>query len=306
MRFAILKLVVLKYTIMNTSHDILPILTSLGLNQLEAEVYCDLLAQGPGTGYGVGKRLGKATANVYKAVDSLAEKGGVVIEDGGRNRLCRALPADRFLGNLESSYQAKTAQARQVLAGLKLQVTSDDRIYRFESASAVINQAKQMLAACKQIAVLDVFPTVLEVIRPDVLALADQGKQVYVQAYAPADLPNCHLVEVEEQEISFPEIFEGEQLNIVIDGEETLLALLTPDLNRVRQAVWSKSVYLSFLMHVGLMREHNVQEIMNLPEEEFNFERVNKILAFDDRFSPLGVPGIKTMMSGLSKLFPQE
>lgn len=291
---------------MNLTHDILPILTSLGLNQLEAEVYCDLLTQGPATGYGIGKRLGKATANVYKAVDSLAEKGAVIVEDGGRNRLCRALPAEQFLGKLEASYQAKTAQARQALAGLAVQSAGDDRIYRFESAAAVINQAKQMLAECKQIAVLDVFPNALDAIRPEVLQLAERGKQVYVQAYALADLPNCHLVEVEEQEILFQEIFEGEQLNIVIDGEETLLALLSPDLSGVRQAVWSKSVYLSFLMHVGLMREHNVQEIMNLPKSEFSHEKVNEILTYDDRFSPLGVPGFKTMMSGLAKFFPQE
>ena len=189
---------------MNLSHGIPAILTSLGLNQLEAEVYCDLLAQGPATGYGIGKRLGKATANVYKAVDSLTERGAVVVEDGGRNRLCRALPAGQFLGNLEASYQTKTEQARQALAGLELQTAADDRIYRFESAAAVINQAKRMLTECKQIAVLDIFPKVLKAIRPELLQLAEQGKQVYVQAYAPADLPNCHLVEVEEQEISFP------------------------------------------------------------------------------------------------------
>lgn len=291
---------------MNGNDELALALTRLGLNQLEAEVYSDLLVNGPETGYGIGKRVGKATANVYKAIDSLAGRGAVLIEDGGRNRLCRALPAEQFLGNLEATHQAKISQARQTLSGLELKSAADDRIYRFESAAAVINQAKQMLVGCKQIAVLDIFPKALEAIRPEILALAEQGKQVYVQAYAPAELPNCHLVAVEEQEIPFQEIFEGEQLNIVIDGEETLLALLSPDLNRVRQAVWSKSVYLSFLMHVGLMREHNVQEIMNLPKSEFSFEGVNKILAFDERFSPVGVPGFKTMMSGLAKFFPQE
>ena len=47
-------------------------LTSLGLNRLEANVYIDLLKHKASTGYAIGKRLGKATANVYKAIDALA------------------------------------------------------------------------------------------------------------------------------------------------------------------------------------------------------------------------------------------
>lgn len=291
---------------MNKNHDLLSTLTGLGLNQLEAEVYCELLVQGPGTGYSIGKRIGKATANVYKAIDALTEKGALVIEEGGRNRLCRALSADAFLANLEAQFQKKRGRAQEALAGLEAKPTNDERIYRFESADAVIAQAKAMLAGCKQIVVLDVFPKALEAIRPEVVALAERGKRVFVQTYAPADLPGCELAQMEEPEKSLSDLFEGEQLNVVVDGEETLLALLSPDLVSVRQAVWSKSVYLSFLMHVGLMREHNVQEIMNLPENEVTFEVVSKILAFDDRFSPIGVPGFKTMMSGLSKFFPQD
>lgn len=291
---------------MNNKQELITHLTHLGLNQLEAEVYCDLLAQGPGTGYGIGKRLGKATANVYKAIESLAAKGAVLLEDGERNRLCRALPAETFLANMEAQFQAKSAQARQALAGIESKTADDARIYRFESAEAVFTQARQMLAACQQIIVLDIFPAALEAIRPEIIALAKQGKQVFVQAYAPADLPHCHVVEVKEQGIPFPEIFEGEQLNIIRDGEETLLALLTLDLVSVRQAVWSKSVYLSFLMHVGLMREHNVQEIMNLPKTALSYDTVNQIIAYDHRFSHVGVPGFKTMMSGLSKRFPHD
>ena len=46
-------------------------LLNLGLNQLEAAVYSNLLVAGPGTGYAIGKRIGKQTANVYKAIESL-------------------------------------------------------------------------------------------------------------------------------------------------------------------------------------------------------------------------------------------
>src|SRR5437870_4511293 len=47
----------------------------------------------------------------------------------------------------------------------------------------------------------------------------------------------------------------GEWLNIVVDGEEHLLALLSEDCSRVHQAVWSSSPYLSVLHPSGMASE---------------------------------------------------
>ena len=67
----------------------------MGLNALEAEVYAQLLKESPLTGYGVAKALGKPAANVYKAIDTLADKGAVIVDEGG-TRQCRAVPAQGF------------------------------------------------------------------------------------------------------------------------------------------------------------------------------------------------------------------
>ena len=47
----------------------------------------------------------------------------------------------------------------------------------------------------------------------------------------------------------------SEQLNVVVDGREHLLALLSEDISEVHQAVWSRSVYLSCIHHAGRMSE---------------------------------------------------
>ena len=41
----------------------------------------------------------------------------------------------------------------------------------------------------------------------------------------------------------------SQQLNVVIDGRETLIALLDNELTQIHQALWSNSLYLSCLMH---------------------------------------------------------
>ena len=52
-------------------------LTEMGFTSLEAEIYLFLITTGSETGYAIAKGLNKATANVYKALDSLSAKGAI-------------------------------------------------------------------------------------------------------------------------------------------------------------------------------------------------------------------------------------
>lgn len=272
-------------------------LMGLGLNRLEAEVYIDLLQHGSATGYATGKRLGKATANVYKAIDHLAELGAVVIEASKRQRLCRPLPIETFIKSVDYRFQSRKEAAERALRDVTRIDEKDNAIFNFETASAVISQARTMLGQCQKIAVLDLFPEAVEVLKPDILALAARGPKVFVQVYAETTLKHCHVVTAQVPGVDLPDLFQGVQFNVVVDAEETLLALLSRGLAEVKQAVWSKSIYLSFMMHIGLMREHNTHQLLGLSEDETTYEKVQEILAIDDRFSPLHVPGIAEMMN---------
>ena len=56
----------------------------------------------------------------------------------------------------------------------------------------------------------------------------------------------------------------GHWLNVVVDGREHLLSLLTPEGDGVHQAVWSESVYLSWIYHSAICSEiiHTTMERM--------------------------------------------
>ena len=98
--------------------DALALLMTLGLNQLEAETYLYLLTHDLQTGYRIGQALGKPSANVYKALEALARKGAVMIEEG-ESRTCRAIPMTEFLSHLEASFHQTATQLTHLSAQLK-------------------------------------------------------------------------------------------------------------------------------------------------------------------------------------------
>ena len=75
-------------------------LLDLGFTKTEARVFCELTRLGPSTGYRLAKAVGKATANTYAALETLAQKGAVLIDEG-ESRAWRAVPAAELIAALE-------------------------------------------------------------------------------------------------------------------------------------------------------------------------------------------------------------
>ena len=275
-------------------------LLDFGLTQLEAEVYLDLLQNEPSTGYAVGKRIGRQTANVYKAVDSLATRGAVLIEDGERNRLCRAVPASEFLTLLERQFQTQKAETLRQLDALTTANDHDDRIYLLNSVPLVLERARMMLGRCRSICVIDAFPEVLAVISAEIVAAAQRGVTVFVQAYKPIELSGAQVTLTHLHEANL-DIWATQQLNLIVDAEECLLALMNNGLTQVHQAHWSHSTYLAFLMHVGLLREHNIHQLLALPQTNDSYEKMQSIIALDERFHPEFVPGLARLFQRFGK-----
>ena len=240
-------------------------LRDLGLNQLEAEVYVYLLPSPPLTAYAIGRALGRPTANVYKAVESLARLGAVLIEEG-EQRVCRAVPMSELAKQLQRGYLSTLDRAVRALAASEASPV-DERVYKLESVPHVFERCEAMLERAFEVAVIDAFPRSLERIAPAVIAAAARGVEVFVEAYSPIDLPGARVA-------IFPNgadtlaTWRSEQLNVVVDGREHVLALLTSDLSAIRQALWSNSLYLSCIHHAGRLCEHTLVAMMKADPDE--------------------------------------
>jgi len=266
----------------------------LGLNKLEAEVYCFLLKSPSRTAYQIAKALGKPSANVYKVVDSLGRKGAAVAS-GGTGRKCRAIPVREFLGHVETDFKSRLQQAEEVLSSLKGD-PHDETVYHIESPHLVMERALKMIARCRMIVVVDAFPEPLHRIAPALARVAAREIDVYLQAYRPIAIKGVNVVVAPGAEEVLRH-WSCQQLNIVVDAAEHLLTIMNQDLSAVHQAIWSQSLYLSSIVHAGLMREHTLHRLRKAAPRSGALKEMKKILSETHFFHEEMVPGQVALMS---------
>lgn len=268
------------------------ILIEIGFNKLEADVYVHLLTHPPSTAYKIGKQINKPTANVYKAIESLAKKGAVIIEDN-KNKLCKAVNPDEFFSHYEKSILDKTNTAKDLLNGLETE-TEEQTSYAIDSVPLVFERFRSMMSRCKSIAVIDAFPKALAEVSACIEEAAQRGVDIQVEAYHPVEIKGANVIctTVGDQAISH---WQSQQLNLVIDGEEHLIALMDNELKKVKQAVWSNSTYISCILHAGMLKEQTVLKIMKEIDNP-EFENVTKqILDSQKFFFNTDVPGFNKL-----------
>jgi len=270
------------------AHDNIALLQELGLNNLEAEVYTFLLGNPPQTAYRIGKSLGKPTANVYKAIEALSRKGAVLIEEGAR-RLCRAVPAAEFLRQIKRTFNEKAKEAEKSLVMLKGH-TRDEGVYQLQSAAQVVERARIILDRCKSIAVIDAFPQPFELIRPSVEKAIKRGVKVFIEAYEPMEIRGAKIAFCEDNRIIL-NTWSRQQLNVVADGKELVLSLMSQDLSKIYQAMWSQSLYLSCMMHIGNLQEHTLIQLLAVKDDRDALTKMRTILSQIMFFYKTKVPG---------------
>ncbi len=268
------------------------LLRELGLNQLEVEIYIFLLPQPPMTAYRIAKGIARPAANVYKAVESLSRRGALIVEDGP-NRLCRPVPARVFLKRAAKNFSEISLAAEEALA--KTEVSPiDEHVSRVETVEQIYVHCREMLEKAKAVAVIDAFPIPLERMRPWVAKAARRGVEIFVEAYEPIALDNVRVTLIPVAE-SIVKQWNAQQLNLVIDGEESLMALLSRDGTGVLQAYWSNSLYLSCLHHGGRLCEQTLVRAIEARRKGASADEAIAILESHPFFITKPVPGQKKL-----------
>lgn len=267
-------------------------LVELGFTGLEAEVYAALLRRSPATGYGIAQAIGKPAANVYKALESLEARGAVIVDEGS-SRMCRAVPSDELLAQIERSFGARCARASRALRRLH-GADGDDRVYQLRTAEQVYERARQMLARCEEVALVDAFPGPLEALRDELEAAAARGVAVAAKTYAAASFAKVESV-LAPNGAAVIERWPGEWVNLVVDGQEHLIALLAPGGAEVLQAVWSGSPYLSWVYHSAVSSELILAEVEGRIEAGASSRLLRDGLARFERLRANHAPGYRTL-----------
>jgi len=223
-------------------------LKALGFSKIEALVYCFLLRDSPATGYRIAQGVGKAAANVYAAIETLTQKGALLIDDSER-KLCRAVGPGELIDNLEKKARDGFRQAEAALSAMEA-ATPDQRVYKLETAEQTFARVKRMIGEAKDYVLADAFPSPLRKIAADLAQAASRNVTVALETYdAPPPQLSKTLSVRSDYDAVKNESWPGQQLNIVVDAREHVLAQFDSSGKRVLQAIWSTSGYLSCLMH---------------------------------------------------------
>ena len=225
---------------------------SLGFTALEAGIYTTLLGKSPLSGYAIAKELGKPAANTYKAIESLQKKGAIIIDDGG-SRLCRAVPTEELLSQLDNTFRENRQRAAKALAELRGS-SDDERVYQLKSRKQVIERCRRMLSECQEIIILDLFPVPLQELKTDIEVAAKRGVTIGLKVYEPTEIKGVETF-LDPNGKKIIKRWPGQWINLVADCNEYMLAFLTSDGKDLHQAIWSASPYFACVYHSALGAE---------------------------------------------------
>lgn len=228
-------------------------LMPLGFTETEAALYGALLKGGPTTGYRLAGEVGKAPPNVYQALESLARKDAVIVDDA-ETRIFRAIPVDELMSALQSRFDGRKAAAEAALKPLE-EPSRDHRLYTLKSVAQVYAKARAMIEGARETLLFDLFPGPLAELGDLLATAAAAGVKVAGVTYGVAGPPGT--VAATHKPGSW-ERWPGQQVTIVADARQSLIALIADDGLSVAEAVWTDSLYLACLQHSGLAAEIHV------------------------------------------------
>jgi sugar-specific transcriptional regulator TrmB len=273
-------------------------LLAFGFTELEAEVYVFLLREAPATGYRVAQGIAKPVANTYKAIESLQNKGAILIDEGA-SRLCRAVAAEELLAQLERNFQRSRKKAARALATLR-GGQEDDRIYQLKSHAQVMERCVRMLDHAEELIVLDVFPQPLEEIRAPVERALARGVKVAVHAYEPIVLGGAEVF-CNPSGPSIIRRWPGQWLNLVVDGQEFLMAHLNTEGTGIHQALWSGSAYVAYLYYAALSCELRLSQLEHLLKQGATVAELGRAVERYRAFFKKDLHGFRKLVTRLGK-----
>jgi HTH-type transcriptional regulator, sugar sensing transcriptional regulator len=240
-------------------------LTALGFTALEAAIYAYLVQSSPTTAYRIAQSIGRPIANTYKAVESLQQKGAVIVDESGERRMCRAIPPAELFDSLARAFDAQREAASQAL--LRLRPTQDvSGVYSLITRDQVFERCRWMLQHGEDVALVDAFPGVLESLRTDLEAAAARGIPVAVHAYAPTTIDGADVV-IPPAAAGVLERWPGQWLCLVVDGAEYLFAYFSQDGETIREAIWSSSAFISWVQYSYLLGQLRFSVLERLLQE---------------------------------------
>ncbi len=249
-------------------------LESLGLAHIEALSYTFLAANPSTTGYRIARGIGKPTANVYRALDSL-ERKGLVAQDRGATPAYRALPPDEMLARLESEFLERKSRAAKALESLQPR-EEDEKLYSLKSHDQLVARVLVSLTAARRVVMFEV-PRATHSRLVDAIADARaRGVRVAIVTDDGTGVDHADTFADSRRSLSL--------IRMVADARDALVSSLPNEAGGLHEAVWTRSALIGRMLHDALVAdvfyalvERALDDGVSIDEVESAFERCRKL-----------------------------
>ena len=239
------------------------LLVDFGLTRLEAMIYTALIQEPAVTGYRISHIIGKPTANVYKALSSLLDRGLIIFDDCGKAREYSPVPVSDWLKEEELRLKRQGRALEEGLSRLS-EKAPPARINRLSSFDQVLGKALGMIEDAEHIIVVDAFPEVLDRLKKTLEKRARSGVTVLVHTYSPYTLEGCRIIVPRSDSAIWHKVPER-AFDVACEGTAFLISNFTLDYSQVIEALYGGHVYLSLMIFNSLAKAILVYELQTNP-----------------------------------------
>lgn len=238
---------------MNSKDTNIQLLMDVGLSKLQARIYLTFSRGDKLTGYAVAKRLHEPAANIYKALDSLQNKGLVLLDDSSSVKYYTAQPMSFYLDQLELRLADKRKIIESEIKPGEFE-SFQEGIYRIDSYEQLYTQASALIEKSREIIALDSTTPPIEQIRNDLQKASGKGITILIKSYEEINIPNCRVVYSRKMGSPVYEL-PIQYFHLVVPGEGYITALLNHGNRQLLHGVYTQNIILSIVAYNGFIME---------------------------------------------------
>jgi len=247
------------------NEDMLKMLINLGFSRIESEIYIALLKESPLTGYKIAQLLSKSRSNVYQALRSLKNKGGIVELRTQKTKQYKVIPIENIYDERERQL---LAEKKKVTAAFKKykQKEETDSIYNLDKINQVFTKANEMINRAEKIIFIDVQPMQLEKIKNSLEKAARRNVKIAILGSRDYNIKCCDIFEFQPYAPKGKK-YENWPMNwftIAVDAREFLIATIKKNHEDLIYSIWSNNRYISSWIYSDILYEVAFSKIIEM------------------------------------------
>jgi len=261
-------------------------IAGLGFSQYEVTAYLALVGKHPINGSQLSRRSGIPRARIYDVLHSLKEKGWVVESEDG---LYVPLPPEEMSKRLRYRFETDLSALEK-----RVKSASDTSGYTFvwtiRGYDQIFNKAKEMITSARTEIYVRLFPEEGRILDGDLHEATSRGVVVkYVSMGDPTTLFDYQVIHPEAEKIEG--ILGGRTIDIVVDKNEVLVGMITPQSGGYSSVNWTKNHFLVIANRDSLRHDFYHYFLYKIYEKKQNLTQKEKRLYvlikndFEDAFN---------------------